>query len=146
MSSEIVVDEPLVVALPRSHRLVARRHLPLCELANETFILPPKDAVPVFHDVVLKACRDAGFVPRSTDEADHLHLVLGMVTAGAAVALVPASARRMERRRVAYRQLKPPPDNLQIALAWRRADKSPALAEFIDFMRRTLPARQSGAR
>ena len=138
LNSEIVISEPLVVALPPKHRLASRKRLPLSALANEPFILPPRDAVPVFHDAVLKACRGAGFVPHSPHEADHLHMVLGMVAAGAGVALVPAAARKINQGRVIYRALRPSPDNLETAIAWRRGDTSATLAEFISAARRTL--------
>ena len=65
-------------------------------------MLPLQTAVPVYHDLILKACREAGFVPNAPYEADHLHLVLGMVAAGSGVALVPASARRMKQFRLEF--------------------------------------------
>jgi len=61
-----------------------------------------------------------------------------LVAAGAGVALVPASARKIQHNQVTYRGLHPPPERLEIALAWRRDDKSPALAEFIATARRVL--------
>lgn len=96
LMSEVVIREALVVALPPKHRFATRARLPLSALANELFILPPRDIVPVFHDAVLKACRAAGFVAHAPHEADHLHMVLGLVAAGAGIALVPASACKIQ--------------------------------------------------
>ena len=138
LNSELVINEPLVAALPPKHRLASRRRFQLSALANEPFILPPRDAVPVFHDAVLKACRGAGFVPNAPHGADHLHMVLGMVAAGAGIALVPASASKFNQGGVVYRALRPSPDNLQTVVAWRRGDTSATLAEFISAARRTL--------
>jgi DNA-binding transcriptional LysR family regulator len=138
LMSEVVIREALVVALPPKHRFASRSRLPLSALGNELFILPPRDVVPVFHDAVLKACRAAGFIPYAPHEADHLHMVLGLVAAGAGVALVPASARKIQHDQVTYRALHPPPERLETALAWRRDDKSPALGEFITTARRVL--------
>ena len=142
LNSETVISEPLVVALPPKHRLASRTHLELSALANEPFILPPRDVVPVFHDAVLKACRGAGFIPHSPHEADYLYMILGMVAAGAGVALVPAAARKISRGHVVYRALRPSPDNLETAMAWRRGDTSATLAEFISTARRTLRHRR----
>ena len=138
LMSEVVIREALVVALPPKHRFASRSRLPLSALGNELFILPPHDVVPVFHDAVLKACRAAGFIPHAPHEADHLHMVLGLVAAGAGVALVPASASKIQHGQVTYRALHPGPERLETALAWRRDDKSPALAEFIATARRIL--------
>jgi DNA-binding transcriptional LysR family regulator len=138
LNSEVVIREPLVVALPPKHRLASRARLQLSALANEPFILPPRDAVPVFHDAVLKACREAGFVPNAPHAADHLHMVIGLVATGAGVALVPAAASKIDQGRVVYRALRPSPDNLETLMAWRQGDTSATLAEFISAARRAL--------
>jgi DNA-binding transcriptional LysR family regulator len=138
LNSEIVISEPFVVALPATHHFASRPRLELSALANEPFVLPPRDAVPMFHEAVLRACREAGFVPHAPDEVDHLQMVLRMVAAGAGVALVPASARKDNQDRVIYRALRPSPAPLQTAVAWRREDASATLAEFISVARRSL--------
>lgn len=138
LMSEVVVSDALVAALPARHRFASRSGLPLSALANELFILPPRDVVPVFHDAILRACRAAGFVPHTAHEADHLHMVLDLVAAGAGVALVPAAARKIQKPHIAYRGLHPPPERLETALAWRRDDKSTAVADFIITARRVL--------
>jgi len=138
LSSEIVISEPLVVALPREHRFASRPRVRLSALANEPFILPPREAVPVFHGAVLKACRDAGFVPHAAHEVDQLNMVLRMVAAGEGVALVPAAARKIHQHCVVYRPLRPAANSVETAIAWRRADSSAMLAAFISTARRTL--------
>ena len=65
LNTEAVISEPLVAALPRTHRLASQSRFSLLALANESFVLPPREVVPVFHDAVLNACRAAGFVPRA---------------------------------------------------------------------------------
>jgi DNA-binding transcriptional LysR family regulator len=144
LNSEVLVSEPLVAALPPKHRLAAKSRIPVSALANEPFILPPRDAVPLFHDAVLKACREAGFVPHAPHEADHLQMILGMVAAGAGVGLIPAAARKTKLYRVVYRPLHPSPENLETAVAWRRDDTSPLVTEFLREARRTLRSMSNG--
>jgi DNA-binding transcriptional LysR family regulator len=138
LSAETLVCEPLLIALPRGHRLVSRTTLSLSALADEPFVLPRRDAAPVLHDGLLRACHKAGFRPHSCDEADHLIMILDLVAAGAGVALVPALARKIERRRIVYRLPHPSPETLETAIAWRREDKSSVLAEFISSARQRL--------
>jgi DNA-binding transcriptional LysR family regulator len=138
LNTEVLIREPLVAALPPTHRLASRKRIPLSALAEEPFILPPRDTVPLFHDAVLKACRETGFVPHAPHEADHLQMILGMVAAGAGVGLVPAAARKIKQHRVVYRPLNPSPENLETAGAWRRDDASPLVAEFLREARSTL--------
>jgi DNA-binding transcriptional LysR family regulator len=136
LASEIVIREQLLAALPPNHRFASRSQLPLSVLAGEVFVLPPRTTVPVVHNAVCNACRAAGFVPHANHEADHLHTVLGLVAAGAGVALVPESARKIRHGRLTYHALHPSPDKIETALAWRRDDKSQAVAAFIDTVRR----------
>jgi DNA-binding transcriptional LysR family regulator len=142
LNSEIVISEPLVVALPPKHRLASQSRVRLSALANEPFILPPRETVPVFHGVVLKACREAGFVPHPVHEVDQLHMALRIVAAGEGVALVPEGAGKTYQDRVVYRPLRPAPSKLETAIAWRRGDSSATLAAFISTARRTLHQRR----
>jgi DNA-binding transcriptional LysR family regulator len=95
---------------------------------------------------LFKACRAAGFVPFVPHEADQLQMMIGMVAAGAGVALVPAGARRIRQYRLVYRPVHPSPDNLETAFAWRRDDASPTLAEFLAAARRVLTRRAATRR
>lgn len=135
LASEIVDVEPLMVAVPSDHRVSNRPSVALATLANDPFVLPAHEAVPVYHDIILQTCREAGFVPISSHEVDHLSMVLAMVEAGTGVALVPAFVRDTKRRRVALVPLRPAPPALQIAIAWRREDVSPELDDFLKIIR-----------
>jgi DNA-binding transcriptional LysR family regulator len=146
LHSETVIRERLVVALPPDHRLAARSRIPLTALAKEAFVVPPRAAVPVFHDTILRACREAGFVPHAPHEADHLQMIVSLVAAGAGVALVPSAARKFKQHRVAYRPLNPSLADLEIVIAWRRDDSSPALAAFVTEARRALQRSHAGAK
>ena len=92
--------------------------------------------------MVLKACREAGFVPNAPHEADHLQMVLGMVGAGSGVALVPEFTRALKLAGVAFASLQPSP-TLETAIVWRKENTPPLLTEFLDIVRRALrrPAR-----
>jgi DNA-binding transcriptional LysR family regulator len=147
LRSEVIVREPLVVALPPKHRLAAKARIPFSALANEAFVLPPRDVVPVFHDTVLRLCREAGFVPHAPHEADHLQMIIAMVGSGAGVGLVPVGARKFTQHRVVYRPLDPAPDDLEISIAWRKADESPTISAFVTEVLRAFaqrPAKGAG--
>jgi DNA-binding transcriptional LysR family regulator len=135
---EVLSRDPMIVAMRSKHPLARKAAISLSNLANEPFVLPLQAAVPVYHDFILKACRDAGFVPNAPHEADHLHLVLGMVAAGSGVALVPASARRMKQFRLEFVTLRPAPPEFEVAVAWRRDDTSESVNEFLKTVREVV--------
>jgi DNA-binding transcriptional LysR family regulator len=131
LASEILVTEPLVVALPPHHRFANVQSISLSSLAKEIFVLTPRERVPVIHDVILKACREAGFIPDAPHEADHLQLILAMVAEGMGIALVPSSVQKEKHQRITLVTLRPPAPTLEEAIAWRRDDTSPVLKEFV---------------
>jgi DNA-binding transcriptional LysR family regulator len=141
LDSALLTRESLIVALPARHRLAHRAQIPLAALAREPFVLVPRDLVPVYHDIVLKACREAGFVPHSPYEADHLLMVLEMVSGGSGVALVPAFARSVKPPRVTFASLRPPAATLEMSMAWRRDDPAPLLAGFVKIAAKVVPRR-----
>jgi DNA-binding transcriptional LysR family regulator len=146
LSSEVVAAEPLAVALPQHHRWAGKRTIALSTLVDEEFVMTSRELVPFYHDFVLKVCREAGFVPNATHEADHLHMLLGFVAAGAGIALVPAFAQREKPRGVAFASLRGSSPSLETVVAWREDSSSVLLAEFIKIARQALgPTRGSFA-
>ena len=146
LTGEVLLREPFVAALPARHRLARKKSVALSALAEESFVLPPRQTVPVYHDLVLRACREAGFIPNAPHEADHVLLMLGMVAAGAGIALVPASARQVEQAGVAYATLRPPHALLETVVTWRRNETSPVVERFLKIARQLMSDRDHGER
>ena len=132
-----LLDEPLVVALPRTHALAGGRRealVSLKRLAREDFILygPPGTGI---HDETLAACRAAGFSPRIAQLAPRITSTLGLVGAGMGVALVPESMRRVAVDGVAYRGLRGADGPMAtLGLALRRHEQSRTVRNFVDFV------------
>jgi len=117
LAAEPLREEPLVLALPARHRLAARRALALRALADEPFVLFPREPRPGWVDVVQAACRGAGFRPIVAQEVLELSAAVTLVAAGIGVTLVPESAQALRIGGVVYRPLRPPvPTTLLVAL------------------------------
>jgi DNA-binding transcriptional LysR family regulator len=136
--TERLVTEPLALALPRKHRLASRKSVQLSSVADEPFVLTSRELVPVYHDIVLNACRDAGFLPNASQEADQLHVLMQFVGSGCGVALVPAFSRRTRPSRVAVVALRPAVPVLDTVVAWRRETEAAAVTDFIAVARRAF--------
>ncbi len=143
LDSQPLHTEQLIVAVPPRHRLAAKHRVSLASLADEGFVLTSREHVPVYHDIVLKTCRQAGFVPNALHEVDHLYILMGFVAAGCGIGLVPAFLERTRPRRVAFASLRPVPHALQTVAAWRRDHSSEQIKEFVAVVRESLlPAGQ----
>jgi DNA-binding transcriptional LysR family regulator len=82
---EVLLTEPMVVAVPRGHGLGkhgADATVAMRDLQNEPFIVFARQQGPAFYDSTLAACQRAGFSPRIAQEAPRVTTALGLVAAG----------------------------------------------------------------
>ncbi|WP_416464439.1 LysR family transcriptional regulator [Sphingomonas sp. VDB2] len=90
VDAQSVDQDEMHAALPQSHMLANTGSVALSRLADEPFILQSR--ISVLHSITIKACHEAGFVPRVAQEAAQLSAVLALVRSGLGVALVPSRA------------------------------------------------------
>ncbi|HEV8150632.1 MAG TPA: LysR family transcriptional regulator [Gemmatimonadales bacterium] len=130
-----VASDPLVAALPAGHRLAAKARVTLRELAEEPWVLFPRELKTNYVELVLGCCRAAGFVPRIVQEASQLHTLAGLVSAGVGVSLLPASVAAAERVGVSCRPLAGAIPRLSMEVIWPEGDLSPAATRFVAIAR-----------
>jgi DNA-binding transcriptional LysR family regulator len=100
LDSEVMLRKPLCVALPARHTLARLRRVRAAKLADEPFVMFRREPGLVLHNLALGFCSQQGFTPRVAQEAAQTHAVIGLVSAGIGVALVPASAQEIRLRGV----------------------------------------------
>jgi DNA-binding transcriptional LysR family regulator len=135
LESEVLLAEPLMVALPRGHALASLERVPALRLAREPFVMFQRAPGLVLHNLVLGFCLRMGFTPRVVQEVAQSHAAVGLVSAGIGVSLVPASSRGVNLHGVEYRPLAEPSPPVLTGIAWRRGNDSPVLAAFRDVAR-----------
>jgi len=64
-----------------------------------------------------------------------MHTIVSLVAAGIGVSLVPATLENLSRRGLVYKKLSGATPKLDLAVAWRRDDRSPLLASFLRVVR-----------
>jgi DNA-binding transcriptional LysR family regulator len=132
LTVRVLRREPLVALLPAAHRLAGQDAVALADLAGESFVTYPSHWQSVVHDAVVAACRTAGFSPRVALETDGTSSLVSFVAAGTGVAVVPAAVRHLQVTGAVVRPLTGTDTAVDLALVWRRDDRSPALARFVD--------------
>jgi DNA-binding transcriptional LysR family regulator len=138
MVVDLLLEEPLVVALPRQHVLARGKHGPdgalvLRALADETFIVYGRRSGELTErsNAVLSACRTAGFSPRVSHVVDNNLSRLNLVAAGIGISVVAASAQRINIEGVVYRHIKSVPQlKVPLNLTSRRGDASAVVRQF----------------
>jgi DNA-binding transcriptional LysR family regulator len=130
-----LIDERLLVAVPRGHRLARRRTVGISELAEDSFIAGSATA----EQTLLRATLPTGFQPRVDIVAAEWTGKLGCVAAGLGVALVPALAIRATPPDIALLRLRSKDATVRRVLAATVAGRSrpPAVSAFLDELDRS---------
>jgi DNA-binding transcriptional LysR family regulator len=89
---EVIENDELVAALPRSDVLSRRKAIPLVALAERPFII--YSPVSVLNATIRLACHRCNFTPHVVQEATQVQTILSLVEAGLGVALIPARSVR----------------------------------------------------
>src|SRR5919206_477395 len=79
--------------------------LPVRAVADRPLIIFPRRIAPAFHDAILDCYRQAGLPPRIGQEAIQMQTIVGLVSAGMGIALVPQSVSNLKRPGVEYKLL-----------------------------------------
>lgn len=87
-----LLDEELLIAMPRAHRLAAGRTLSLKELSSEPFlVLSPEHTLRIIFD---RVCADASFSPKIAFEGMDIATLRGLIAAGLGIGLLPPAPAR----------------------------------------------------
>lgn len=131
-----VLSEPLVLAAPAGlAALDGPGPVSLRALAPLPLIIFPRAIAPALHDAILAVFGSAGITPEIGQEAIQMQTIVGLVSAGMGLALVPQSVSNLMRPGVEYRTLADPTPLVETGLAWRRDNQSPVLLGFLGLLR-----------
>jgi DNA-binding transcriptional LysR family regulator len=129
------------VLLPVTSILARAREVHPADLAGRDLVAFPREDAPGAYDKLLTDCRGLGFVPPVVHRSPHPQFALGLVLAGAAVALAP---RGEDAPGVVWRPLSGDPLAWQTSCAWREGERTPPkIPEFVTIATEVL--RTAGA-
>ncbi len=140
IESEVILMEPLYLAVNRNHPLSRERAVAWRELAHHPLVLFPSGMRPSFIDWVFELCRQDGFQPEVVQEVgDAVHGV-ALVATGFGLCIVPESATNLKLPGVVYRPLRrTPPPQVDLSCIYRCHDQSPILRSFLEIARTFRP-------
>ena len=129
-----VLSEPLILATPE---IYAKRNNPasLHTYKDLPLIIFPRKIAPALHDTIFACFRDAGLTPTIGQEAIQMQTIVGLVSAGMGIALVPQSVSNLKRPGVIYHALPELPGKVEIVIAWRKENFSPVLKTFLALLK-----------
>ncbi|OMD95551.1 LysR family transcriptional regulator [Paenibacillus odorifer] len=115
---QIVFIDPILVAVPKGHRLANRSSVTLIELRDEWFV-GVKSGYGT-RDLIDSVCKSVGFVPKYVYEGDEPARLSTLVEAEIGLAFIPSTARN-SREDIQYLQVENHELEREIALLWHRS-------------------------
>lgn len=126
--------EPLLAALPATHPLVdADEPLDLDAFHGADVVGYSPSEARYFHELLAGIFQTVGVRPAYVQHVSQVHTVLALVEVGLGMSLVPSTAARLRFEGVVLRQVAlPQPNPVELHLAWRDDNDTPALHALLD--------------
>ena len=133
LDHRLVLTESMYVALRADHPLAERPVVPLAELADMTWLCGSLPST--CGEVVLAACRTAGFDPQVGFESDDYHVMQGFISAGLGTTLLPDLALPTLHEGLVVRPTNPPAPQRRVWAATRaEGSRSAATDAMLDIL------------
>ncbi|MFP7471445.1 LysR family transcriptional regulator [Niallia taxi] len=120
-----------VIAIPKNHRLADKQAVAITDMMNEPIISLSKEAWPSLYEDFIQLCNKHGFQPNIVQESTEYQMVIGLVTAGIGIAVVPDSAKKLFNLDVLYKKLDQEELIAEWIISYRRENHNPALFHLV---------------
>src|SRR5215218_4730686 len=117
------------------HLLATRPTVDLIDLRDEDWMFACLSGTCADSNVVLRACRDAGFQPRIAYQSDDYFAIQGLVASGMGVALIPGLGLASTRDDVAVRPVKGRPPHRRVAAVTASEPTGGAIPTMLECLR-----------
>ncbi|MEB0208203.1 LysR family transcriptional regulator [Pseudomonas sp. CCC3.1] len=133
-------SEPLVAVIQAEHPLAegSENGLYIGALADEPFVFFPRSYGSGLYAQLLSLARQAGFSPHIAQEAGEAMTIIGLVSAGLGVSVLPASFQHMRIKGVVYRPLLDTDASTAVWLVQRKGNPSPMAKAFAELVTRKM--------
>jgi DNA-binding transcriptional LysR family regulator len=101
--------------------------------------MPTRQIVPGLSEQIYHFCEQNGFFPNVIQEATLMLTILGLVSGGVGIALLPANAQNLQRKGVVYRNIQGEVPTVSMAAVWRSDDSSMILRHFLSVIKDISP-------
>src|ERR1700730_7028315 len=126
LAFRLLVKEPMMVVLPRDHRLAALKSIGPRDLVSETFVTVD-DTAPVLRMVIDNYLKRSGINIKPAHEVNNLAMAMSLIASTGGVGLLPAYAQNFLLSSVTSRPLKGDTPTIELVLGYKKSNESPIL-------------------
>jgi DNA-binding transcriptional LysR family regulator len=126
--SRLILKETLVAALPVGDPRLERTSLSPRDFDGHPLIMYSRLGAGYFNNMLTRLFDAAGALPEYVQHVTQIHSMLGLVRAGLAAAIVPASAIELHMDDIQFRDFVTVPEKpVELQMVWRRDNGNPTL-------------------
>jgi len=135
IAAVVIGRQAVVIALPSDHKLAKHETVSAAMLAEEQFLAPTFETQVGLYQLTADVGQQGNFVARIIDRIPDLFTTVTHVAAGVGIAVVPQSTSCIQIPGVVYKTLSRHTKPVELAAAFRRDERSPAVKAFIQQLR-----------
>jgi LysR family hca operon transcriptional activator len=130
LAFDLLINEPLVVVLPKDHRLAASKAIRPVDLLGETFV-GVSDTAPVLRSVIQGYLHRVGVKIEADYQVDHIAMAMSLIVSTRGLSLLPAYSVNFLPKSVTSRPLQQDPPTIELVLGYKKINPSPVLKWFV---------------
>lgn len=120
LNTRTIYVENFVILLPQNHWLDENNFESLAQLADENFILPPRNESSGYVESLEALCQSCGFIPKVAYQSGNSNTVLRLVEAGVGISIEPKSALSGQNMNVKFIELNNISLKASMLMVWLR--------------------------
>ena len=133
---ETLVEEHVLVALPKSHYLAEKKEgLTVEDLADEPLINFPRNARPYLHDLVIKSFSEKNLRPKIAMEVTEKLTMMRLIELEMGLGLVPEWIGVLRPKNIVFRPFLAANARLKFGVAWRQNERNQTVMEFLEIVK-----------
>ncbi len=125
--------ENIILAINKNNHLAKKKNISITDIKNEKFILFPKSKGAIgLYDRIIEFCQRAKFEPNVIQEAYEIEVILGLVSGGLGVALIPENAGLLKLKNIIFKNFKETPPKSEIYLLMKNNNNNSLTHNFFE--------------
>ena len=125
--------EKIILAINKNNPLSKKKNISISDIKNENFILFPKSKGTLgLYDKIIEFCKKGNFEPNVIQEAYEIEVILGLVSGGMGIALIPENSGKLYLNNIIFKKFKENSPSSEIYLLIRKNEEDSIVKNFFN--------------